>query len=66
VSNVLARFAYTVDDGQLEAFNALLDGDGKVVFNVSQQTRKGLYRFEAFSVSATDEWIRTGEMLRVR
>ena len=66
VSKAPARFAYTVDDGPLESFTALLDGEGKAIFNVSQQTRRGVYRFEAFNVTATDEWIRSGETLRVR
>jgi len=59
------RVAYTIDGGPLETFGTILDADGKVTFEVSPYTKRGVYRFEAFKVAGGTEWIRAGETLTV-
>jgi len=65
LNNVPVRIVYTVNDGPLQAFTALLDAGGKVTFDVSGSTSKGSYRFLAFSIAGRNEWIKTDEALTV-
>jgi hypothetical protein len=66
IKNVPVRIAYTFNGGPLETFNTLLDSDGEASFDVASYTRKGVYRFLAFNVSGTAEWIRAERTLTVR
>jgi hypothetical protein len=59
------RIAYTVDGGAMQVFTALLDDEGNATFNVSEHTKKGLYRFWAFKGPST-AWVRTERTLLVR
>jgi hypothetical protein len=65
LSNTSIRVAYTIDDGPLETFGVTLDSEGKVTLDVSPNTRRGLYRFEAFKIADGMDWIRIGENLTV-
>jgi hypothetical protein len=58
------RIAYTVDGGALQIFTALLDAEGKATFNISEHTKRGLYRFWAFEGPAK-AWVRTERTLLV-
>ena len=66
LNNSAVRIAYMLNDGPIETFDVLLDADGKAVFDVSPQTRKGVYTFSAFSAMGSNQWIRTDKKLRVR
>jgi hypothetical protein len=66
LSNKRVRVAFKIDDGPFQAFTTTLNGDGAVTFDVSPQTKKGTYRFLAFGISGSDDWIRTDETLIVR
>ena len=66
LNNSAVRIAYMLNDGPIETFDVLLDADGKAVFDVSPQTRKGVYTFSAFSAMGSDQWIRTDKKLTVR
>ena len=66
LSRTPVRIAYTIDRGPLETFSAALDNDGKVTFDISPQTRKGIYKFLAFNVSGTNDWVRAERTLTVR
>jgi hypothetical protein len=65
-SDVLASFAYTLNDGPLETFAAKLDVEGKVTFAVSLHTRKGVYRFWGFKIPDAEAWVRTEQTVTVR
>jgi hypothetical protein len=60
------RIAYTVNDGRLEIFTALLDADGSITLDVSRHTRRGVYRFWGFKSTDAEEWTRSGQILTVR
>jgi hypothetical protein len=64
--NVLVRIAYALNGGPVEMFSARLDGHGSVTFNVSRHSRKGVYRFTAFNIAGTDDWIASDQTLTVR
>jgi hypothetical protein len=66
VSDMPVRIAYTIDRGPLETFRAALDNHGKVTFQISPQTRKGMYKFVAFNVSGNNDWVRAERTLTVR
>jgi hypothetical protein len=63
--NTIVRVAYTVNEGPLETFGVALDAEGKVTFEVSPATKRGTYRFEAFKVAGTTDWVHAGETLTV-
>jgi hypothetical protein len=60
------RIAYSLDDGPLETFAASLNEEGKVTFEVSRETRPGMYRFWAFRLAGSKEWSPARETLMVR
>jgi hypothetical protein len=60
------QIAYSLDDGPLETFAAGLNEDGKVTFDVSGETPRGMYKFWAFRVEGVDNWSPAREGLRVR
>jgi hypothetical protein len=66
ISDVEVRIAYRLDDGPLQSFSARLDREGRVEFDVSHHTRKGLYRFVGFTISGQRDWFRTDATLLVR
>jgi hypothetical protein len=66
ISDVDVRIAYRLDDGPLQSFSARLDREGRVEFDVSHHTRKGLYRFVGFTISGQRDWFRTDATLLVR
>ena len=60
------RIAYTLNDGGLEVFTAVLDANGRITLDVSRQTRKGVYRFWGFKSVDAEEWNRSEQILTVR
>jgi hypothetical protein len=42
-----------------------LDEEGKVTFDVSSDIRRGTYKFLAFNISGTADWIRADRILTV-
>jgi hypothetical protein len=61
----VVSIAYTLDDGPIETFKAYLDLNGNTQFDVSADTRKGLYRFVGFSLEGRHEWIRADAAITV-
>jgi hypothetical protein len=66
LNRIVVRIAYTIDNGPLEAFTTELDANGKVTFDVGQDTRHGRYSFLAFKAENSNDWIRSDETLKVR
>jgi len=66
LGNVPVLIGYTFNNGPLAMFTTRLDAEGKTIFDVTGSTRKGVYRFVAFNVVGTSEWIRTDEAVTVR
>jgi len=66
VRDVTLRIMYTLNDGPLEEFSAQLDGKGETRFEVSRDTRKGVYRFVGFSIQGQPGWIRSQVAITVR
>jgi len=66
LSKTEVLIAYTVNDGPLEIFSTWLDAESKVAFEVSRGTPKGMYKFWAFKVSNSNDWVRTKQALTVR
>lgn len=60
------RITYTVNNGLVESFTAVLDVEGKATFNVSPQTRKGIYQFLGFNIPGQSRWIRASDTITVR
>jgi hypothetical protein len=60
------QVAYTVNDGPLQTFTTTLDAVGEVSFDVSRDTKPGVYKFWAFKTATEDSWIRADQTLRVR
>jgi len=60
------QVAYTVNDGPLQTFTTTLDAVGEVNFDVSRDTKPGLYKFWAFKTATADSWFRADQTLRVR
>jgi hypothetical protein len=63
--NTAARIGYKVNDGPFETFVTMLDDEGKVTFDVSSDIRRGTYKFLAFNISGTAEWIRAERTLTI-
>jgi hypothetical protein len=66
VRNVPVRIRYTLNDGTVEEFSAQLDDKGEARFEVSPDTRKGVYRFVGFNIEGQTEWIRSRAAITVR
>jgi hypothetical protein len=66
LSNVPVRIAYTLNESRPRIFETALNADGRVSFEVSSYTERGVYRFWAFNVSGTPDWIRADRSLTVR
>jgi hypothetical protein len=65
-SNLMVWIAYTLDDGPIDSFGVQLNADGQATFDISPQTKKGLYRFIRFRISGQEEWIRAQNTIAVR
>src|SRR5262249_46788180 len=63
--NTAVRIGYRVNEGQLETFVTMLDDEGEVTFDVSSDIRRGTYKFVAFNISGTPEWIRADRILTI-
>jgi hypothetical protein len=66
IQNAGLRIAYTIDDGPIESFTAMLDAAGRAKFDVSASTKKGFYRFLGFNIAGRSEWISSDATLTVR
>jgi hypothetical protein len=66
VQNASVLITFTVNDGPMEVFGAVLDHQGRASFRASSKTRKGVYRFTAFRVEGEKDWFRSGAMIVVR
>jgi hypothetical protein len=42
-----------------------LDDKGRVVFDVSSDIRRGTYKFLAFNIPGTSDWMRANSILRI-
>jgi hypothetical protein len=52
-------------DNQLKVFNLNLDSNGQATFDVGPSTVKGVYRFLAFNVTGSSEWIHSDATITV-
>jgi len=64
-ATAVVSIAYILNDGPIETFKAYLDPNGNTQFEVSADTRKGLYRFLGFSLEGRHEWIRADAAITV-
>ncbi len=64
--SIPVRIAYTVNDGPLQVFTASLNADGEVIYEVSSNTKRGSYKFWAWTTPGSQGWVRTNETLLVR
>jgi hypothetical protein len=64
--NTLVEIAYTVNGGPLQVFTASLNADGEVTFDVSDNTKKGIYKFWALTTPGAQGWFRANQTLWVR
>src|SRR5262249_4664861 len=63
--NTATRVGYKLNDGPFETFVTMWDDEGKVTFDVSSDIRRGTYKFLAFNISGTADWIRAERILTV-
>jgi len=57
---------YSIDGGAPEEMGALLDSNGSVRFDVSAETRKGVYRWIAFKKKQDVFWFNTDVSITVK
>lgn len=55
---------YTLNGGPVQAFQALLDNNHQVTFDVSDRTEKGLYKFVGFRMPAGD-WLQAAASIQI-
>jgi hypothetical protein len=65
LKNKSAKIGYRINDGPFETFVANLDDKGRVVFDVSSDIRRGTYKFLAFNIPGTTDWMRADSILRI-
>jgi hypothetical protein len=63
--NKSAKIGYRVNDGPFETFVTNLDDKGSVVFDVSSDIRRGTYKFVAFNITGTTDWMRADGTLKI-
>jgi len=63
--NVTAKIAYIVDKGPTQVFEVALDHQGQSRLDVSESTRKGVYRFVGFAIAGEYSWIRSDATITV-
>jgi hypothetical protein len=65
VHNQSMTILYSLNEGQLKIFKANLDLNGQATFDVESSTPKGVYRFLAFKLTGSSEWIRSKATITV-
>jgi len=60
------QLAYTLNDGPLQQFGAVLNSRGEVTFDVSTNTPRGVYKFWAFRPPGQRAWFHTDQVITVR
>jgi hypothetical protein len=62
----VVHFSYKLNDGPPDEFPARLDGEGRITFDVSADTPKGVYSFLGFYVEGDRRWIRVRKEITIR
>jgi hypothetical protein len=65
LKNKSVKIAYRINDGPFETFVTNLDDKGRVVFDVSSDIRRGTYKFLAFNIPGTTDWMQADSILRI-
>jgi hypothetical protein len=56
---------YTLNGGPVHAFAAHLDNRSEAIFDISEHTEKGVYKFVGFRKPGTDDWFQVAGSIRI-
>jgi hypothetical protein len=57
---------YNLNDGPDDTFEVILNANGEQVLPVSSDTPRGTYRFSAFTIANSEEWVACDATIVVR
>jgi hypothetical protein len=66
VHNSSVQLSYSRDTDPVEVFTAQLDSEGRITFEVSSSTKKGVYHYIGFKIEGQPDWFDSPATITVR